>query len=101
MIDLSMELAACKAMVEGLRIDVARRDEEVAASHARIAELTRRLEEMHQSKSWTITAPLRRLDDLLHGRRLRRVEANAGLALTPGVNWGGLARVTPISDVWG
>ena len=75
---------------------------QLSRSRMDVTHLQREVRELRASKSWRITAPLRRLDDLLHGRRAGDLQPpDVPPESRSGIEWGELARLTPISAVWG
>ena len=75
---------------------------QLSRSRMDVTHLQREVRELRASKSWRITAPLRRLDDLIHGRRAGDLQPpDVPRESRSGIEWGELARLTPISAVWG
>jgi SAM-dependent methyltransferase len=87
---------------EGLNAELRELRAQLSSSRAQVTHLRREVRDLRASKSWRITGPLRRLDDLLHRRWPRGPQPSAPSAVSKSqIEWGELARVTPVSDIWG
>jgi glycosyltransferase involved in cell wall biosynthesis len=94
------EIRACQSEIEQLLADRVRTHVELAESQRAMTEL----DAVYKSKSWRITRPLRAIYGrmLVHPASTR--EGAGGLRdpiVQSEVNWGDLARPSPISNTWG
>lgn len=85
--ELERELRSLRAELARCRHELARRKDEVR--------------DLRASRSWRVTKPLRAMHDLLHWRRPVASREVPASGRANRLDWGDLARVTPLSAVWG
>ena len=86
---------------EGLNAELLELRGQLSSCRSQVTHLQREVRDLRASKSWRITGPLRRLDDLLHRRHRDPQPSASSAASKDRIEWGELARLTPISTVWG
>jgi SAM-dependent methyltransferase len=100
-IELAHALQESANQNENLRRNVDARATENDNLRSVLDERSRQLDELYQSKSWRVTAPLR----AMYGLALGNSESNPRPLDASGartrVKWGDLARLSPFSEVWG